>query len=129
MGKVLNFDQFMSEKKKETLIVTIYGKDYEVPLEIPALVPVMMARAEEEMDAAASTRMVMLAADSLLGKKAVDEMCSNGLSAQNLSALVQQLFQQINAPDEEESEEEELTDADSRVEKPAAPGRKPRAKK
>ena len=128
MAKVLNFDQFISEKKRETLTVTVFGHNYEVPMEIPAIVPVMMARAEEEMDAQASTRMVMVAADSLLGKENIDEMCRNGLSAQDLSQLVQQLFQQINAPDEEESEEEEeLTDADSRVE--TTTGSKPKSKK
>ena len=119
MGKVLNFDQFMSEKKKETIKVTIYGKQYEVPCEIPAIVPVMMARAEESaLDAQASTRMVMIAADALLGKAAVDEICGNGMTAKDLGSLVQQLFKMINGTaNEGDDDTEEYTDEDSRSEK------------
>ena len=119
MGKVLNFDQFMSEKKKETIKVTIFGKLYEVPCEIPAIVPVMMARAEESsLDAQASTRMVMLAADALLGKTAVDEICGNGMTAKDLGSLVQQLFKMINGTaNEGDDDTEEYTDEDSRSEK------------
>lgn len=112
MGKILNFDQFMSEKQKETITVTVYGKEYAVPMEIPATVPVMMARAESSMDGQQSTKMVMRAADAMFGADAVDEMCSKGMSAGNLASLVQELFKAINGTDDDE--EEELTDDDSR---------------
>ena len=119
MGKVLNFDQFMTEKKKETIKVAIYGKQYEVPCEIPAIVPVMMARAEESaLDAQASTRMVMIAADALLGRAAVDEICGKGMTAKDLGSLVQQLFKLINGTaNEGDDDTEEYTDEDSRSEK------------
>ena len=91
MGKILNFDNFMAEKKKETISVTVMGKEYVVPMEIPAIVPVMMARAENANDATANTRMVMRAADAMFGEANVNQMCADGLSAANLAMLVQQL--------------------------------------
>ena len=116
MSKVLNFDKFISEKKKETITVTVHGKDYAVPMEIPAIVPVMMARAEASLDPQQSTKMIMRAADAMFGSENVDEMCSKGLSASNLANLVQQLFKEINEGSDDEDEDiEEVTDEDSRV--------------
>ena len=114
MGKVLDFDKFMSEKKHETIDVTVFGKTYEVPAVVPAIVPVMMARAELSSDPQQSTTMIMRAADVMFGSDAVDEMCCSGMSAANLATLVQQLFAKINGTDAEDDEAEELTDEDSR---------------
>lgn len=115
MGKILNFDNFMSEKKKDTITVTVMGKEYVVPMEIPAIVPVMMARAESANDPSANTRMVMRAADAMFGESNVDQMCADGLGAANLAMLVQQLFKEINdGASEDDDETEELTDEDSR---------------
>lgn len=116
MGKVLNFDKFMSEKKMETIAVTVGGKVYDVPAQIPAIVPVMMARAEASLDPQQSTKMIMRAADAMFGSANVDEMCSKGLSASDLANLVQQLFKEINeGSSDDEDESEEVSDEDSRV--------------
>lgn len=115
-NKVLNFDKFMSEKKKERIAVTVFGKEYSVPCEIPAIVTVMMARAEFSMSERDNTVMVMKAADSLFGEESVNAMCADGLSTKDLAALVQQIFQKINTgDDDEENDEQELTDEDSRT--------------
>jgi hypothetical protein len=115
VGKILNFDNFMAEKKKETISVTVIGKEYVVPMEIPAIVPVMMARAENANDPTANTRMVMRAADAMFGEANVNQMCADGLSAANLAMLVQQLFKEINeGAADDDDEVEELTDDDSR---------------
>lgn len=121
MSKVLNFDQFMSEKKQETIAVTVYGKEYVVPAQVPAIVPVMMARAERTKNPVDNTRMTMYAADALLGNDTVNELCDKGMSGQDLANLVTLIFQKINGPDDEEEEEEELTDEDSRT--PVAGGK------
>ena len=114
--KILDFDKFIRERTQETMTVTVFGKDYEVPMQIPALVPVMMARAEMSMDATASTQMIMRAADAMFGKDAVDEMCFNGLSAKDLALLVEKLFAAINGADEDdEGDVQEVSDEDSRV--------------
>jgi len=114
VGKVLNFDQFLSEKNKETISVTVFGENYEVPAQIPAIVPVMMARAESTSDPQMATRMTMKAADAMFGEEAVNEMCDNGMSAPDLANLVQQLFKMINGTDDEDDDTEEVSDEDSR---------------
>ena len=112
--KILNFDLFMREKSKETMTVTIFGDDYEVPMQTPAVVPVMMARAEMSPDPQQSTMMIMKAADAMLGRETVDKLCEKGMSASDLSQLVQQLFHEFNSDDEDENQQE-LSDEDSRV--------------
>lgn len=115
MNKVLNFDKFISEKKKETIAVTVMGKEYTVSQEIPAIVPVMMGRAEGEDNTQLATKMVMKAADAMFGEKNVNQMCADGLGAKDLAALVQRLFQMIQGTDTEDDDTEELSDDDSRV--------------
>ena len=113
MGKVLNFDKFMEEKNGETITVTVFGNEYNVQSRIPASVPVMMARAENEMDGALATKLVMKAADAMFGREAITEFCDKGMSAKELSDLVQRLFNMINGKDEDD-DSEELSDDDGK---------------
>lgn len=115
MSKVLNFDKFIREKEHETIEVTVYGDVYTVPMEIPAIIPVMMARAEEEMDTVMRTRMVMRAADSMFGVEGVNKMCQKGMSARSLGELVETVFAQINGDDGDEDEAQELDDESGKV--------------
>lgn len=121
MSKTLNFDKFLSEKKQETLDVTVLGRVYRVPMMIPAIVPVMMARAEENMDETQATAMIFRAADALFGKEAVDKMCADGLSGKDMADLVQAAFSIINGTNTEDDDAQELTDEDSHT---VAPERK-----
>lgn len=115
-NKVLNFDQFISEHSKAKVEVTVFGKVYKVPCEIPAIVPVMMARAEQGSDVAMSSQMIIKAADSLFGADVVNEFCDKGMTAPMLAELVRRMFDVINGKtDEAEDEAEELSDEDSRV--------------
>ena len=43
MSRTLNFDNFMSEKNQEPVLVTVYGKEYQVKPEIPASVSISEA--------------------------------------------------------------------------------------
>lgn len=126
MSKTLDFDKFLSEKNKETLDVTVFGKVYRVPLMIPAIVPVMMARSEENLDQNESTKMVYRAADALFGEDAVNEMCAKGMAGKDMAELVQSVFNIINGKEEDDDEAQELSDEDSHV---AAPRRGKTAKK
>lgn len=115
MSKTLNFDKFISEKEREKIEVTVFGNVYEVECFVPAIVPVMMARAESSNDPQASVKMVMIAADAMLGRKTVNELCAKGISASDLSELVNRLFKIINGSDGNEDDEyEEVSDDDSR---------------
>lgn len=116
MKKVLDFDQFMAERNRETIEVKVFGKTYTVRKEIPALVPVMMARAEESTDSTLSGRMILRAADGWFGKEVVNEFCDMGMTTAELSNLVTQLFRAINGTDDDDEDAvEEYTDEDSRV--------------
>ena len=87
-------------------------------MEIPAIVPVMLARAEESMDNTQGTILMTRALDMMLGKENVDEICKKGISSKNLYLLAQKLFSAITKGEYEDGEAQELTDEDSRV--PAA---------
>lgn len=109
----LNFDKFMQERNKEVIKVTVFGKEYDVLKKIPAIVPVLMARAEATNDKQLATKMVMRAADTMFTPSTVDEFCNNRMCAEDLADLVQRIFNIINGA-EEEDETEEYTDEDSR---------------
>lgn len=112
-NKVIQFDLFMNERNHDTITIkNIFGRDITVRAEIPAIVPVMIARAENMKDANEQTRMIMRAADGFLGAATVDELCAKGMTAEQLVQLMFKLFAMINGADGDE--EEELTDEDSR---------------
>ena len=114
-NKVLNFDKFISEHNQDKIEVTVYGKVYKVPCEIPAIVPVMMARAEQGANEMLSSQMVIKAADSLFGAEAVNEFCAKGMTGPMLSELVKRMFDTINGKTDDDDGAEELSDEDSRV--------------
>lgn len=128
MGKTLNFDQFMSEMQKETVSIVIYGKTYEVPAKVPAIVPLTMARAEKLADQSsrnsAYAKAIFSAADALFGQAQMDAICAQGLSVDQLSLLVQKTFNLINGVEEEDGEAAELTDEDSRSNLPGESAKK-----
>ena len=114
MRKVLEFDKFLSEAKGDTIDVTIYDKTYRIQSRIPAIVPLMMARAEELADQASRnaeyTRMIFKAADAIFGRDNMTEIAGKGMSVDELSLLIQKVFNLINGEEREENEEEELSD-------------------
>lgn len=111
--RTLNFDNFMSEKSQEPIMVTVFGKEYPVKPEIPAVVMVTLARTNDtsisEFDA---TKMMLSAGDVMFGKEAIDEMCRNGLRSDQLIDLIKMVFETINGKDVDGDDVEELTDED-----------------
>ena len=94
--RMLDFDAFMAEKKKEPIIVRIFGEEYQVKPEIPAIVPVMMARANEEMSDQETSRLVLQAGDILFGKENIMKLCEKGIGVEDLGTLIRQIFDMIN---------------------------------
>ena len=129
MAKVLEFDTFMQEAKGENLTVRVGGKDYSVPPKIPAIVPLMMARAEKLADQssrnAAYSKMIFTAADALFGEKEMTEICESGMTVDMLSLLVQKTFALINGVEDfDEEDGQELSDEDSRSKLPGDAAKK-----
>ena len=104
MKNMLDFDCFLREAREEMLEVRVYGETCLVRPSIPALVPVMMARAER-MDDAEAAMLMLRAADALFGKAQVDRMCEHGMSTEELAELVQRTFRLIQGEEPEEAEE------------------------
>ena len=114
MKKVLDFDKFLQEKNKELLTIKIYGKEYSFPAEMPAIVPVLLARAAEEVDIAQESKITVGALDMLLGKESVDELCNKGLTVPEFRELAKKIFGMINGTVSDDEEMQEMTDEDSR---------------
>lgn len=116
MKKTINFDRFMQEKNREYITVTVYGEQYQVLAEVPACVPLMMARAEEAGDASGAevTLAMMKAATLMFGEKTIQKFEKKGMSANDMGQLVQAVFSAIGGSDEDEDEAEELDDEASK---------------
>ena len=115
-NRTLNFDNFMTEKKQEPILVTVFGKEYPVKPEIPAIVMVTLARSNDtslsEYDAA---KMMFRAGDVIFGKSAITEMCEKGLTSEQMVSLIKMVFEVINGKDVDGDDVEELTDEDGMV--------------
>lgn len=122
--KTMNFDAFMQEKKQEPIYVTVYGKEYPVKPEIPAIVPIMMARSEQEISNEESVKLMFTAADALFGQAAVNEMCGKGMSSEQMALLIQKTFAAINGETPEDELMEEYTDDAGKTAKAKKPVKK-----
>ncbi len=119
MNKILDYDRFMQEVSREPVIVRVHGREYTIPASIPALVPLMMARAERLQDDrernAEYAKLVFAAADAMFGEKQMDDICAHGLTAEDLPGLIQKCFEVIQGQNAEEDDEEEYDDENSRI--------------
>lgn len=98
-NRVLNFDQFIGEKKQEYIIVKAFGHEYKIKKEIPAIVPIMLARAGEKTQAQDVGLAMMKAGDVMFGKEAVDEMCMSGATVTDLGTLFRKVFEMVSGQD------------------------------
>lgn len=115
-SRTLNFDNFMTEKKQEPIMVTVFGKEYPVKPEIPAIVMVTLARTNDTaISEFEATQMMIRAGDALFGKEIVDEFCSKGMQASQLIELIKMVFETINGKDVDGDDVEELSDEDGMV--------------
>lgn len=115
-NRTLNFDNFMVEKKQEPIMVTVFGKEYPVKPEIPAVVMVTLARTNDtNISEFEATQMMIRAGDAMFGKTVVDEFCRNGMQASQLIELIKMVFETINGKDVDGDDVEELSDEDGMI--------------
>ena len=116
MSKMLDFDRFLQEKNKERLSIKVYGKEYTFPPAMPAMVPLRLGRAADEMDSILETKITIQALDSLLGKDNVDELCQKGMTVPEFRLLAKKVFGMINGTLHVDDEDgaQEMSDEDSR---------------
>ena len=113
-NKTLNFDNFMTEKKQEPIMVTVFGKEYPVQPEIPAIVMVTLARSNEpSISESEAAVMILKAGDVLFGENVVNDFCQKGMTAENLVTLIKMVFDVINGKDVDGEDVEDISDEDS----------------
>ena len=111
--RTLNFDNFMAEKKQEPIGVTVFGKEYEIKPEIPAIVMVTLARTNEtSLSESEAAMMILNAGDVMFGKEAINEFCSKGMRSDQLVNLIKMVFEMINGKDVDGDDVEDLSDED-----------------
>lgn len=104
-NKMLDFDNFLSEQTQEFMDIKLFGKTWKVPNSIPAFIPLSLARAEKDKNA--SSKLTMQAAETMLGKKFVEEVAKHPeFSAQQLGELMRQIFRLVRGLDPAGTEEE-----------------------
>lgn len=113
--RTLNFDNFMMEKKEDPIEVTVFGEVYRVKPEIPAIVPVMMARSNDELSDSDASRMVLRAGDIMFGRENIEKFCEKGMSVNDLGMLIRKVFDTINGTSLDDDDTETLTDDDGVV--------------
>lgn len=98
-GDMLDFDRFLAEKREAFLTVKVYGEEYRVKKEIPALVPVLLARCGEAGDARERGQVMLRAGDLIFGPEAIDGFCRRGMTAEELGQLIERVFEMILGED------------------------------
>ena len=124
MQEYLDFDLFLREREGKKIEVKVLGKSYYIKPELPAIVPVRLARAQAGMDEEETIRMSLQAADAIFGQEAIDEMCRNGLSAGELTELIHQVVKLIRGETSDAGDGEVLTDDAGHVAMRKKPGKK-----
>lgn len=101
MNKLLDFDNFLAEKKRQYVDVKVFGKVYKVQKEIPAMLVIEMARAAERKknDAAENGKMTLKMGEAMFGRAALDEICGKGISSTDLAQLIDRTFAMITGKD------------------------------
>lgn len=115
-NRTLNFDNFMVEKTGEPILVTVFGKEYKVSPEIPAIVMVTLARTNEPtVSDTEATKMILQAGDVMFGKDVINELCAKGIRSVQLVQLIKMVFELINGKDIDGDDVEEISDEDGMV--------------
>lgn len=119
-GRTLNFDNFMVEKNQEPIMVTVFGKEYPVKPQIPAVVMVTLARTNDtSISEFEATKMLLNAGDILFGRDAISEFCAKGMQSEQLIQLIKMVFETISGKDVDGDDVEEMSDEDSMVSTPS----------
>ena len=84
-----DFDEFFGEmEKKSGLKIKLFGKEYELPTEIPAVTMLETYRAYKKGDATLSDAQQMAISFQMLGEDNVNEWCNNGLTMTQLTEIM-----------------------------------------
>ena len=117
-NKFIDFDRFLDEKKQTSLTVKVYGKEYKIKDEVPAIVPILLARAGESANNSTIGDTIMRAGDIMFGKDVITELCNKGMSAEEMGALIRTVFSRVSGQDidgDDREDEQNVDDASGKV--------------
>ena len=127
MGKLLDFDNFLAEKKRQSVEVKVYGKVYKVKKEFPAALVIELARIAEtggKMNAADEGRLTLKMGEALFGKAGFQEICGKGISVEDLAQLVHRTFALVSGKNVDGEDIGETVDDESDMVNPKDKKRK-----
>jgi hypothetical protein len=81
-----DFDAFFAEHEKETDVVKLFGKDYIIPIDMPASVMLKYFRNKNDAELTDSEQIEL--AINMLGKDNVEEWCEKGLTMNQLAEIM-----------------------------------------
>lgn len=87
-----DFDQFMAEKEHKPVTLKAFGKKYELPHSLPALLIVKTLKMQKRGQESTSEEDVIEMAESIFGKKNLDEFLKKGLTMDGLDALIENVI-------------------------------------
>jgi hypothetical protein len=89
MENYKDFDEFFDElEKKPAVTIKLYGKEYDLPTEIPAVIMLETFKAYKSGKKEVSEEKQLEMAFALLGEENVTEWCSKGLSMTKLAQIM-----------------------------------------
>lgn len=109
-NKYLDFDRQFSEMKRETITVRLFGEDVTIPAQIPAIIPIELARYEAKSNV--PMPVLIRAANMLFGEKITEWAQRPDFTADMLGEIIVRVFGAINGTDEGDEEPEALTEDD-----------------
>lgn len=126
-NNMIDFDQFLKERKRSYITVKVFGEEYKVKNELPAIVPIMIARAGEDADSGVIGNAIMQAGEVMFGAETIEKFCRMGMSAPELGTLIRLVFNRVsgqNVDGEDMGDEQSGDDASGSVAKPGKKARK-----
>lgn len=108
-GKFIDFDRQFAQMQHDTITIQLFGKQYTVPAIIPAVVPLELARYDDQK--AVPTKVILRAARLIFGD-ALDEWATHPeFSSDMLGDVIKGVFKMING--DADGDAEEITEDDA----------------
>jgi hypothetical protein len=87
-----DFDQFLREQAKEPIVIRIFGKEEELPAELPAMILLRISDLQEKGADKTSMRDVFDMAYAVFGEERVKSWMYKGISVNGLEVLLKEVM-------------------------------------
>lgn len=103
-----DFDAFFAEKKREPLVMKIFGEEIKLPPSMPAIVVLKLTRLHKQYgdDAVIPQSELLEMAVSILGEETLQRLCAKGLDIEQLGEIIKWAFAEYTGGNLEAEEED-----------------------